>query len=116
MYCVNAEHRRGCGGNVFDILHARNVKAGGRGCVDPEQTKEKAYPFGATAHGICRASFKTWVRSDENRKKLDDEAVELCLAHKLKDDYAGAYNRTKLEDERREVMQTWGTFCYSKIE
>ena len=102
-------------GKVFDILHVRNVMAGGRGWIDPEQTKEKGYPVGATAHGTCRASFKTWARSGENRKKLDDEAVELCLAHKLKDDYAGAYNRTKLEDERREVMQAWGSFCYSKI-
>lgn len=102
-------------GKVFDILHDRNIKAGGRGWIDPEQTKEKGYPVGATAHGTCRASFKTWARSGENRKKLDDEAVELCLAHKLKDDYAGAYNRTKLEDERREVMQAWGSFCYSKI-
>ena len=102
-------------GKIFDILHNKNVKAGGIGWIDPEQTKEKGYPVGATAHGTCRASFKTWARSGENRKKLDDEAVELCMAHKLKDDYAGAYNRTKLEDERREVMQAWGTFCYSKI-
>ena len=38
------------------------------------------------------------------------------MAHKLKDDYAGAYNRAQLEDERREVMQLWSDFCYSEID
>ena len=79
-------------GKIFDILHNRNVKARGRGWIDPEQTKEKGYPVGATAHGTCRASFKTWARSAENRKKLD-EAAELCMAYKLKDDYVGPFNR-----------------------
>ena len=102
-------------GKVFDILHNENIQNGGQGWLDIEQTKENGNPVRATAHGTCRASFKTWACSGENRKKLDDEAVELCLAHKLKDDYAGAYNRTKLEDERREVMQAWGEFCFSKL-
>lgn len=102
-------------GKVFDVLHDKNVAEGGRGWIDPEQTKEKGYPVGATAHGTCRASFKTWARTGENRKLLDDEAVELCMAHKLKDDYAGAYNRAELEDERREVMQAWSDFCCSMI-
>ena len=102
-------------GKVFDVLHDKNVAEGGRGWLDIEQTKASGHPVRATAHGTCRASFKTWACSGENRKKLDDDAVELCLAHKLKDDYAGAYNRSKLEDERREVMQAWGEFCYSKL-
>lgn len=103
-------------GKVFDTLHDKNVAEGGCGWIDPEQTKEKGYPVGATAHGTCRASFKTWARTGENRKLLDDEAVELCMAHKLKDDYAGAYNRAQLEDERREVMQAWSDFCCSLID
>lgn len=102
-------------GSVFNFLHNKNIQDGGPGWLDIEQTKVNGYPVRATAHGTCRASFKTWACSGENRKKLDDEAVELCLAHKLKDDYAGAYNRTKLEDERREVMQNWGEFCFSKL-
>lgn len=102
-------------GKVFDVLHDKNVAEGGIGWIDPEQTKEKGYPVGATAHGTCRASFKTWARTGENRKLLDDEAVELCMAHKLQDDYAGAYNRAQLEDERRTVMQLWAEFCYAKI-
>lgn len=103
-------------GKVFDTLHEKNIAEGGRGWIDPEQTKEKGYPVGATAHGTSRASFKTWARTGENRKLLDDEAVELCMAHKLRDDYAGAYNRAQLEDERREVMQAWSDFCYSMID
>ena len=103
-------------GKVFDDLHLLDVKRGGRGWIDPVQSKEKGYPVGATAHGTCRATFKTWARTGENRQLLDDEAVELCLAHKLKDDYDGAYNRATLEDERREVMRAWGEYCYSKID
>lgn len=83
--------------------------------VDREQTKEEGYDVVITTHGTARASFKTWTKSGENRKLLDEEAVELCLAHGLKDDYDGAYNRAHLAQERRDVMQQWADYCYSKI-
>lgn len=38
------------------------------------------------------------------------------MAHKLKDDYGGAYNRATLEAERRAVMAAWGRFCFQKID
>lgn len=85
------------------------------GWIDREQTKETGSLVPITVHGTSRATFKTWSKTGENRKLLDEEAVELCLAHNLKDDYNGAYNRTHLEDERRVVMQVWGSYCYSKI-
>lgn len=62
----------------------------------------------------ARASFKTWASTGENRKKFDADAVELCMAHHLRDDYNGAYNRTPLEEERREVMEAWGDYCLSQ--
>ena len=46
--------------------------------------------------------------------EFDTDAVELCMAHHLKDDYNGAYNRTTLEEERREVMEAWGDYCLSQ--
>ena len=103
-------------GKIFKILNQRNIDAGGSGWLDREQTKTRGVPVLATVHGTARASFKTWARTGSNRRKFDDDAVELCLAHKLQDQYDGAYNRAQLEPERREVMQAWGDFCYSKID
>ena len=103
-------------GKIFKILNQRNLDAGGSGWLDREQTKTRGVPVLATVHGTARASFKTWARTGSNRRKFDDDAVELCLAHKLQDQYDGAYNRAQLEPERRAVMQAWGDFCYSKID
>ena len=33
------------------------------------------------------------------------------MAHRLKDDYDGAYNRSTLELERQFFMEKWGEFC-----
>lgn len=103
-------------GKIFKMLNARNLAAGGRGWYDREQTESRGVPVLATVHGTARASFKTWSRSGKNRKRFDDDAVELCLAHKLQDQFNGAYNRAQLEPERREVMQAWADYCYSKID
>ena len=102
-------------GQVFKRLHDKNVREGGSGWIDPVKSKKKGEPVLATQHGTSRASFKTWARSGENRRLLDDEAVELCMAHKLKDDYDGAYNRATLDPERRLVMTEWGKYCFSKV-
>ena len=102
-------------GDIIRKLHEQNVSQGGKGWIDPEQSKEQGTPVVATIHGTARATFKTWTRTGENRKLLDEEAVELCMAHNLKDAYDGAYNRAKLEQERRQVMQAWADYCYSKI-
>ena len=102
-------------GDIIRKLHEQNVSQGGKGWIDPEQSKEQGKPVVATIHGTARATFKTWTRTGENRKLLDEEAVELCMAHNLKDAYDGAYNRAKLEQERRQVMQAWADYCYSKI-
>ena len=88
-------------GQVFSRLHQRSVNNGGKGWVDPVLSEKAGRPITATQHGTARASFKTWSKSGENRRLLDEEAVELCMAHKLKDDYGGAYNRATLEAERR---------------
>lgn len=102
-------------GDVIRRLHEESIAKGGRGWIDPEQSEQKGKPVVATVHGTARSSFKTWTRTGENRKTLDEEAVELCMAHNLKDAYDGAYNRARLEDERRQVMKAWADYCYSKI-
>ncbi len=102
-------------GDVIRRLHEASVSAGGKGWIDPEQSKEQGKPVVVTIHGTARATFKTWTRTGKNRKLLDEEAVELCMAHNLKDAYDGAYNRARLETERRQVMQAWADYCYSMV-
>ena len=101
---------------IFKMLNEQSLQSGGAGWLDRQQSKTLGFPVLATVHGTARASFKTWARTGSNRRKFDDDAVELCLAHKLPDQYDGAYNRAQLEPERRAVMQAWGDFCYSKID
>lgn len=102
-------------GVVFARLHERSLQSGGKGWIDPVLSKKEGVLVIATQHGTSRASFKTWTKTGENRKLFDEEAVELCTAHKLQDDYGGAYNRATLEPERRQVMEAWGQYCFSKL-
>lgn len=101
-------------GKVFKDMHEKRFAEDGIGWIDPILSKKLGKPCIVTQHGTARAGFKTWARSGENRKILDDDAVELCMAHRLKDDYDGAYNRSTLEPERRFVMEEWGKFCLSQ--
>ncbi len=101
---------------VFKRMHAKRFSIDRIGWIDPVQTKKTGSPCIATQHGTARACFKTWASTGENRKIFDIEAVELCMAHKLHDDYDGAYNRATLEKERRDVMEKWGQYCFSEIE
>lgn len=60
-----------------------------------------------TAHGF-RASFKTWTSDTQN---FDWQAVEFCLAHKIKDKAAAAYHRSNLLDKRKVIMSAWANYC-----
>lgn len=99
---------------VLQQLHEKKLARDGIGWIDPVLSQKTGTPCMITQHATARASFKTWASTGENRKKFDADAVELCMAHHLKDDYNGAYNRTTLEEERREVMEAWGDYCLSQ--
>lgn len=60
-----------------------------------------------TAHGF-RAMAKTLLK-EEIEYHLDD-AVELQLAHNVKDSNGTAYNRTQFLNRRRELMQIWADY------
>jgi integrase len=64
-----------------------------------------------TAHGF-RASFQTLCKeqgiADTDTKK---EAIELQLAHWRGSERAMNYDRSKLLETRREVLQAWGDYC-----
>tara|TARA_R110001632_G_scaffold183673_4_gene303739 strand:+ start:989 stop:2239 length:1251 start_codon:yes stop_codon:yes gene_type:complete len=60
-----------------------------------------------TAHGF-RASFKTWTSETQN---FDFQAVEFCMAHKIKDKVAAAYDRSNLFDRRKIIVSAWANYC-----
>lgn len=94
-------------------LHQEKLAEDGTGWIDPVLTAKTGIPCMITQHATARATFKTWASTGANRRRFDSDAVELCLAHHLRDAYNGAYNRSTLEEERRQVMEAWGGFCLS---
>lgn len=69
-----------------------------------------------TQHGIARATFRTWSQDDAlgNDLRFDARTAELCLHHKVPDAYNGAYERNSSMIRRREMMEAWAKFCFSK--
>jgi integrase len=59
----------------------------------------------ATAHGF-RSSFRDWCSENE----VPREVAERALAHVVADNVEAAYLRTKLIEQRREVMARWASF------
>lgn len=98
-------------------LHENRKKRDGRGWIAPIKTKIKGKPAVITLHGTARASFRTWAKDDVlgNNRLFDQEAVELCLLHSKKDPNNGAYDRARLTNERRRIMDAWGKYCYSLL-
>lgn len=93
-------------------LNSEAVERGEPPLLDEEQTAKFGKPVLMTQHGTCRACFKTWSKSDG--RAFNTDAVELCLAHQIDYRFGGAYDRAKLEAERREVLEAWAKFCTSK--
>ena len=58
-----------------------------------------------TPHGM-RSAFRDWCSENGVRR----EAAEMALAHVVKG-VEGAYRRTDLIDERRDIMQAWADYC-----
>ena len=111
-------HLSDCGINMFlRGLHEKKLAEDGIGWIDPHKTEKTGGPCTITVHGTARATFRTWAKDDElgNNRKFDQEAVELCLLHSKNDAYNGAYDRAKLEKERRFIMDCWGKYCYSQL-
>ncbi|WP_278747788.1 tyrosine-type recombinase/integrase [Parasutterella excrementihominis] len=98
-------------------LHEKKLAEDGIGWIDPQKSQKLNRPCTITVHGTARATFRTWAKDDElgNNRKFDQEAVELCLLHSKNDAYNGAYDRAKLEKERRFIMDCWGKYCHSQL-
>lgn len=85
--------------------------------IDHEQSLRLEKEVRATMHGIARATFRTWAQDDRlgNDKRFDARIAELCLHHKIKDGYNGAYERNQSFIRRREMMEAWSKYCFSLI-
>ncbi|MFZ6765881.1 tyrosine-type recombinase/integrase [Undibacterium sp. Di26W] len=59
----------------------------------------------ATAHGF-RSSFRDWCSENGHSRDL----AERSLAHMVENKVEAAYHRTDLLEQRRPLMQAWGTF------
>lgn len=62
-----------------------------------------------TVHGF-RSTFRDWAADTTHFPK---EVIENALAHQLKDKTEAAYARSTQLQKRRELMESWGKYCYS---
>ncbi|TOH58837.1 hypothetical protein CGI77_09555 [Vibrio parahaemolyticus] len=65
-------------------------------------TGSAGYKGRMCAHGI-RSMGSTFL----NEAGFDPRLVDMCLAHKVKGDIEGAYNKAEYVSARREIMQYW---------
>lgn len=62
-----------------------------------------------TAHGL-RAMFKTVCKENQTKHNLNNEFVEMVLAHKTEGAVEGAYNRAKNIEDMRVIIQWWSDY------
>lgn len=60
---------------------------------------------GTTLHGMARASFRSWCAD----RRVDREVAEMALGHVV-GGVEGAYQRSDLFENRRQVMQDWADY------
>jgi integrase len=61
-----------------------------------------------TVHGTARSSFKDWAVECTS---FSDAVSESCLAHIEGDRVKAAYQRTRFDQMRRELLQLWSDYC-----
>lgn len=98
------------------IMHDMERMFPGR-WLDKAQSEALGKPVLATQHGIARATFRTWAQDDElgNDRRFNARTAELCLHHKVQDAYNGAYERNTSFLRRKEMMDAWAAYCFSKV-
>jgi integrase len=82
------------------------------GCFDPGAALDllrELRPGTVTVHGF-RSSFFDWSQETTD---FSDRLVNSALAHVVKDRVQRAYDRSKLVEKRRGLMEAWGLFCTS---
>jgi integrase len=64
-----------------------------------------------TSHGF-RSSFRDWAAE---RTDFPSELAEMALAHTVSSKVEAAYRRGDMFDKRRNLMETWGTYCATGV-
>lgn len=102
---------------LSDSMVSRLIKDSGKDWIDAAQTAKLGKSVRPTLHGVARATFRTWAQDDSlgNDRRFDPRIAELCLHHKVKDIYNGAYERNEHFKRRREMMNEWATYCFKKV-
>jgi integrase len=65
-----------------------------------------------TAHGI-RAMFKTICKENQEKYNLNNEFVEMVLAHKTAGAVENTYNRARNIDDMRVIVEWWSNYILS---
>lgn len=60
-----------------------------------------------TVHGLARATFSTWANETGAGRP---DVIEACLAHEESNRVRAAYNRSRFNDERRELLKAWAEY------
>lgn len=99
------------------ILIQRSNKLGHH-WIDKDQSLKLGKEVRPTPHGIARATFRTWAQDDElgNDVRFSPRVAELCLHHKARNLYNGAYERNSSFLRRREMMEAWCDYCFSELD
>ena len=84
---------------VMRRMHGGDVKAGGKGYLDP-QSKRPAVP-----HGL-RSTFRQWAAE----QGFPRDMAEIALAHFIGSDVERAYQRSDMVERRRDMMAAWAAF------
>jgi len=82
-------------------LHESDLRAGGKGYLDPKQNCV------ITTHGF-RSTFRDWAAETTAHPW---EVCEHALAHKLLDKVEEAYQRGDLLLKRTRLMADWSQYC-----
>ena len=89
---------------VIKRMHQSNIKAGGKGWIDPKQDMRRI-----TSHGF-RSTFRMWG-AESLTHVYPRESFEFALAHKLPDVVESSYQRGTVFEKRIPLMQAWSDYC-----
>jgi len=70
--------------------------------VDPKQGNRDVVP-----HGF-RSSFRDWAGEETS---FPSDAIEMALAHTIKNRTEAAYRRGDMLERRRAIMAAWADYC-----
>lgn len=88
---------------VMRRIHASDVKAGGKGFLDPRSRRP------AVPHGL-RSTARDWAAE----RGYPHDMSELALAHDVGSEVERAYRRSDMLARRRGMMESWAEFLSDK--